>query len=842
MAQLLSPGVYIEEVDASAIVPNVAANIAFIAGNFNRGPQDLPYVVTNKQEYETLFGTPTDSNFNEWFQGYKFFDYANQLVVTRGYNATPGELTSFDETTPKRHIFDYIGTPTPTDTVYEIVPVIGGYYGQVTPDTDYATNMLVQVYRKEPVDATLEELDTVYLGAIKAKGKIIDDGVYHVDPDNPGTPVNPGDPVAIGAPVGTNAMYLVELENDDAAGITETNGPLYVNENAQVGLSVEINILQSDLQFQLKVGDYFSLESSAELFQTYSLTAYSELDTTNPNIILPVKKIKIIGVHKGPSADLDGIPRIPNGKTYIIAESHQNGGTQAYKKVYDGSIVETGLPTFNIDVGEGNSTEEINYKRLNYDYDLIKNELDFDFQKEQDQLNSFMSNFKLKFYTKTATTDRVEIAIASPEDFDSVDVVNHLNYAVAFREQYGAVTKDTLLTALYDYYPNNDQLAIMIKQGDTIESYIVSLDPESLDGNGKSSYIETVINEQSEIAYVVDNKGIDDSQSVATYLAADKYGFTGQPGPDYKRTETLVLQGGRNPLLDAGGLADAYASVLDKEKYEIDVVIGSETYPNLAIELADRRKDCIAYIGAKYEDTVGKKAIDATNAIVTTILDTNQDNLLTRTMFGAYFGNYFRIYDKYNKKYRWINVAGDMAGIRCDVTSNTAPWWVSAGLTRGIIRKVNKLSFTPSQEQRDLLYKNGVNPLVAFPGTGNLVWGNKTLHPIASSFDRINVRTLFNTLERSMSKAARSQVFEFNDPYTRNAIQSMFNPYLATIKAGRGITDYLVICDETNNTPDVISRNELRVDIYIKPNYAAEMILLTFTNVGTRSFSDVIGV
>ena len=169
-----------------------------------------------------------------------------------------------------------------------------------------------------------------------------------------------------------------------------------------------------------------------------------------------------------------------------------------------------------------------------------------------------------------------------------------------------------------------------------------------------------------------------------------------------------------------------------------------------------------------------------------------------------------------------------MAGIRCDTTSANAPWWVSAGLQRGNIRNINKMAFSPSQEQRDLLYKNGINPLVAFPGSGNVVWGNKTLHPIASSFDRINVRTLFNTIERSMAKAAKSQVFEFNDAYTRNAILSMFNPYLSTVKAGRGIVDYMVICDETNNTPDVISRNELRVDIYIKPNYAAEFILEKF--------------
>ena len=151
------------------------------------------------------------------------------------------------------------------------------------------------------------------------------------------------------------------------------------------------------------------------------------------------------------------------------------------------------------------------------------------------------------------------------------------------------------------------------------------------------------------------------------------------------------------------------------------------------------------------------------------------------------------------------------------------------------------MAFSPSEPQRDLLYKNGVNPLVSFPGTGNLVWGNKTLLPYASSFDRINVRNLFNTLERSMSKAARTEVFEFNDVYTRNSILSMFNPYLSSVQAGRGITDYLVVCDETNNTPDVISRNELVVDIYIKPNYSAEFIQLNFVNVGTRSFATVIG-
>jgi phage tail sheath protein FI len=182
-----------------------------------------------------------------------------------------------------------------------------------------------------------------------------------------------------------------------------------------------------------------------------------------------------------------------------------------------------------------------------------------------------------------------------------------------------------------------------------------------------------------------------------------------------------------------------------------------------------------------------------------------------------------------------------MAGIRCSVSSDNAAWWVSAGMKRGKIANIDRMAFVPSQPQRDTLYKNGINPLVTFPGTGHLVWGNKTLLPYASSFDRINVRSLFNTLERAMAKAARSQVFEFNDPYTRNAILAMFNPFLATVQAGRGITDYLVICDETNNTPDVISRNELRVDIYIKHTFAAEFIHLNFVNVGSRSIAEVVG-
>lgn len=232
------------------------------------------------------------------------------------------------------------------------------------------------------------------------------------------------------------------------------------------------------------------------------------------------------------------------------------------------------------------------------------------------------------------------------------------------------------------------------------------------------------------------------------------------------------------------------------------------------------------------------KASDAVAALIEwrSNGDVNYNN-----MFVVACGNYKYQYDRYNDKNRWVNLAGDIAGLRTQTSMNRASWWASAGLERGQIKNTKKLAFNPSQGHRDLLYKNGVNPVVSFPGQGTVMWGQKTLLDKPSSFDRVNVRGLFNTLERSLSKMAKYQVMEFNDNFTRNRIISMVKPFLGSVQAGRGIQDYLVVCDTSNNTPDVISRNQLVVDVYVKPTYVAEFIHLKFTNAGTNSFSEIVG-
>ena len=193
----------------------------------------------------------------------------------------------------------------------------------------------------------------------------------------------------------------------------------------------------------------------------------------------------------------------------------------------------------------------------------------------------------------------------------------------------------------------------------------------------------------------------------------------------------------------------------------------------------------------------------------------------------------------YADEYFWCNLAGDAAGLRAQTNTNQEAWYASAGLNRGVLFGVVKLAFNPTEAHRDVLYKNSINPVVTFPGQGTVLFGQKTLQSYASSFDRVNVVSLFNVIVRSLEKMSRYSVMEFNDEYTRNRISSMIKPYLQAVQGGRGIQNFMVVCDTTNNTPDIISRNQLVVDIYIQPTYVAEFVHLRFHNSGVNDFSTV---
>jgi phage tail sheath protein FI len=200
------------------------------------------------------------------------------------------------------------------------------------------------------------------------------------------------------------------------------------------------------------------------------------------------------------------------------------------------------------------------------------------------------------------------------------------------------------------------------------------------------------------------------------------------------------------------------------------------------------------------------------------------------------------MYDRYNDINRWVPLNGDVTGLMVRTDRTNDPWFSPAGYNRGIIKNVIRLAWNPSQTFRDELYKNGINPIVTFPGQGTLMFGDKTLLAKPSAFDRINVRRLFIVLEKAISEASKYSLFEFNDEFTRLQFKNLVVPYLRDVKGRRGITDFLVVADGTNNTPEVIDRNEFVGDIYIKPARSINFIQLNFVAVRTGvAFSEIVG-
>ena len=360
---------------------------------------------------------------------------------------------------------------------------------------------------------------------------------------------------------------------------------------------------------------------------------------------------------------------------------------------------------------------------------------------------------------------------------------------------------------------------VVLDGGKIVERYIVSMDESAKDYTGKSIYIKNIINRQSSYIYV-------DVSSDEEFMPASLNDSTG----------LLRLQNGYDST-STGDVIEIYSTATDggifanKEEIDIDIIIANELCNPQAIALANDRKDCIAFIGSRASDSICNKSANAVNGLIEYV---TMGELNAESSFAAFFGNYKYQYDKYNDMYRWVNVAGDVAGLRADTSTRREIWWASAGIERGQIKNAIKLAFNPSQGERDLLYKNKINPIVSFPGQGAaIVWGQKTLQSKASAFDRINVRGLFNSLERAIAVMSKNYVFEINDEFSRLRFESTVNAYLREIKANRGIYDFFVRCNEDNNTPAVVDANQFIADIAIKPARTAEFITLNFIAVST---------
>jgi len=389
----------------------------------------------------------------------------------------------------------------------------------------------------------------------------------------------------------------------------------------------------------------------------------------------------------------------------------------------------------------------------------------------------------------------------------------------------------------------NDQMHIVVidedgewtnAKGQVIEVFdALSKASDARNEDGSTNYYKEVLNRQSAYLWWAGHpSGVTNAGSAASSA------FGGGNTP----ITNSLASGSDGSAGTPGQYQNAYDLFKSPEEVDISLLLAGSSTSATAIHLinniAEYRKDCVVCISPEQADVVNNTSYDT--AEVDDIIEFR--NTLPSTSYAVLDSGYKYQYDKYSDQYRWVPLNGDTAGTMARTDEVRDPWYSPAGLTRGRIKNVVSLAFNPNKTERDQLYKNGINPVTTFPGEGTILFGDRTLLGHPSAFDRINVRRLFIVLEKAIAIAARQSLFEFNDEFTRAQFVNLVEPFLRDVQGRRGITDFRVVCDESNNTSEIIDRNEFVGDIYVKPSRAINFIQLNFVAVRTGvEFEEVVG-
>ena len=372
-------------------------------------------------------------------------------------------------------------------------------------------------------------------------------------------------------------------------------------------------------------------------------------------------------------------------------------------------------------------------------------------------------------------------------------------------------------------------------RGQLIERYnALSRASNALKENGNTNYYKEVINQQSSWIWWASHV---DNMTAAGGLATSAFVNSND------KPTTVSLSGGSDGNTPTNAqIIDGYEKFESAEDVDVSLIMAADhnatIITHIINNICETRLDCVVTLSPESADVVNNSAfIGAEQEDIIAFRNT-----LPSSSYAIMDSGYKYQYDKFNDVYRNVPLNGDTAGLMARTDNVRDPWYSPAGFNRGNVKNVTRLTYNPRKADRDQLYKSGVNPVVTFPGQGTVLFGDKTLLAKPSAFDRINVRRLFIVLEKAISTAAKFTLFEFNDAFTRAQFKNLVEPFLRDVQGRRGIFDFRVVCDETNNTPEVIDRNEFIGDIYIKPARSINFIQLNFIAVRTGvEFEEVVG-
>jgi len=867
MAFQVSPGINVSEIDLTTTVPALATTVGGFGGVFRWGPIGKFVLVDSENTLTNRFGKPTSDNYETFFTAANFLSYGNALYVSRA-GTTTGFANSSTITLDSDTTLAANGTALGLDAglrvqgdgIAEDTFVTAVTNSAITLSkaaTSSATSLISFIANNRVLSAYAGDTATVVASNVVVRNTEEFENYGATNTIFTGTQFVARYPGALG-----NSLKVSMCDSADQYAET-----VVFETNTTYGSTTANTFALADLTsatLAINVGS-----NTANVVFAWSSDEFSDRVAASAEAIL-------VGSN-GVSANFISLASantlLTNGDTvwYALENTSSANSIQGLSEATTYFVVGANTTGFSLSLSSGGAVVAISNGAANSDVYFTKQtatDLGLTLDQARLAVTAIRDKITVGDFVEVGNTAVGKQNMRVVSKGAQADDGTNIFFSIGFDSTWNKSTNfsGTSLTRQWEYFNvvesapgvsssmTNagrsvvDEVSVVVVDedglisgtpGQVLEIYQnLSRGTDAKKDDGTTNYYKTAINDFSRWIWATQDRSGAASATLSNVTESTNT-------TTYTRSFVRGADGSTEGGVSMAALGSAYDLFADASTVDISLVLqgkatgtGGVQLANYLIDnIAEVRKDCVVFISPAYSDVVG---VNTENLQAQNIVDFRR--LLRNTSYAFLDSGYKYQYDKYADIYRYIPLNGDIAGITARSDSLREPWFSPAGFTRGQIRNLVKLAFSPGKNERDLLYKNDVNPVVTFPGQGTVLFGDKTLLGRTSAFDRINVRRLFIVLEKAIATASNSTLFEFNDEFTRSQFVNLVEPYLRDVQGRRGIFDFRVVCDETNNTAEVIDSNRFVGDIYIKPAKSINFIQLNFVAVRSGvEFNEIAG-